>query len=246
MKICAAQTRPFKGDISRNIEQHKRLVDLAVSSNAEVIIFPELSITGYEPGLAKGVATDLNDSRLEVFQEISNDKNIMIGVGMPLNNIDGITISMIIFHPGQPRQVYSKQYLHSDEFPYFIGGNQQAFIGAGKNKMALSICYELSVLQHSANAHDNGAVIYVSSVAKSVSGMEKAFASLSGIAKQYAMIVIMANCTGHCDDFDCGGKTSAWNSEGILIGQLDDASEGVLIVDTDTGEVIERVLTLPA
>ncbi len=43
MKICAAQTRPSKGDIQRNIDNHKELVDLAVSKGADTVIFPELS-----------------------------------------------------------------------------------------------------------------------------------------------------------------------------------------------------------
>ncbi len=47
MKICVAQTRPVKGDIQTNIDNHKRLIDLAISNGADTIIFPELSITGY-------------------------------------------------------------------------------------------------------------------------------------------------------------------------------------------------------
>ena len=49
MKICVAQTRPIKGDIQSNIDHHKRLIDLAVSNGADTVIFPELSLTGYEP-----------------------------------------------------------------------------------------------------------------------------------------------------------------------------------------------------
>ena len=52
MKICAAQTRPVKGNIQQNIENHKKLINLAVVNGADIIIFPELSITGYEPELA--------------------------------------------------------------------------------------------------------------------------------------------------------------------------------------------------
>jgi len=58
MKICVAQTRPVKGDIQSNIENHKKFIDLAVSGGADTIIFPELSLTGYEPELAKELATN--------------------------------------------------------------------------------------------------------------------------------------------------------------------------------------------
>ncbi len=53
MKICVAQARPVKGDIPSNIDNHKKLIDLAILNGADTIIFPELSITGFEPELSK-------------------------------------------------------------------------------------------------------------------------------------------------------------------------------------------------
>lgn len=57
MKICVAHTRPVAGDIQSNIESHKKLLDLAIAHAAGMVIFPELSLTGYEPKLAKELAT---------------------------------------------------------------------------------------------------------------------------------------------------------------------------------------------
>src|SRR5687767_10393594 len=119
MRICAAQTRPIKGDIRNNIDNHKRLIQLAVSNGADAIIFPELSLTGYEPKLAKELATHQNDSRFEDFQTISNANQITIGVGVPTKTHAGVCISMILFQPGKPRQLYSKHYLHVDEEDFF-------------------------------------------------------------------------------------------------------------------------------
>src|SRR6478609_2724495 len=143
MKICVAQTRPVKGDIPTNIEHHKRLIQLASSNGANLIIFPELSLTGYEPELAKELATDPADPRFEAFQKISDVELITIGVGMPLKTDPGILIGMILFQPNIPVQTYHKQYLHADEYPYFICGPKQAGIWDKHNKIALAICYEL-------------------------------------------------------------------------------------------------------
>ena len=120
MKISVAQIRPVKGDVSANIETHKKMIALAVSYKADSIFFPELSVTGYEPELAQHLATDQADQKFDDFQEISNSRNITIGLGVPTKTNSGIKISMIIFQPDSPRQTYSKQQLHSDEFPYFI------------------------------------------------------------------------------------------------------------------------------
>jgi len=238
MRICVAQTRPAKGNIQANIENHKRLIELAVSNKTDIIIFPELSITGYEPELAAKLAGDINDSRLNDFQIISDSKNINIGVGMPLKTDKGILISMIIFEPNKPRQVYYKQHLHEDEFPYFICGEKKEPLG--ENKIAVAICYELSVPEHAKNAYRTGSEIYLVSVAKSVSGVEKAVKTLSETAKKYSMTVLMSNCVGHCDNFDCGGKTSIWNNKGTLLGQLDDTNEGILIIDTTTQVIMKE------
>jgi predicted amidohydrolase len=226
------------GDIRRNIERHKRLIDTAVTHQSDTIIFPELSLTGYEPKLAKALATHPGDGRFDDFQTISNAKQITIGVGVPTKHEAGICISMVIFRPYQPRQTYSKKHLHPDEEPFFVSG--QSFLGSigDKSNIALAICYELSVPEHAANANQSGAEIYIASVAKTANGVDKAATRLAEIARQYAMNVLMSNCVGSCDGAECAGKSSVWQDKGVLIGQLDDKEEGILVFDTDTKEVV--------
>jgi predicted amidohydrolase len=216
------------------------MIALAAANGAGYIFFPELSLTGYEPSLAASFATTAEDSRFDEFQTMSNSNRITIGVGMPLKNIPGIQIGMLLFQPGQARKTYSKQYLHPDEYPYFISGNQPVLLA--DNQLAIAICYELSVAAHIEQAIKAGAKIYVASVAKSVTGAEKAVEQLAAIAKGYSLPVLMSNCIGHCDDFDCGGKTAAWNNKGEMIGQLNDTLEGILIMDTITEEIVKKEL----
>jgi len=242
MKICVAQTRPVKGDIESNINKHKELISLAVSNGADTIVFPELSLTGYEPTLSKKLATHQDDPRLDDFQKISDNDNVTIAVGLPTKSTAGILISMIIFEPGKPRQTYSKQHIHSDEYPYFVNGQEQIFLNGNENKIAPAICYELSVAEHSENAFKNGAKIYVASVAKSVDGIDKAIKSLSEIATKYAMTVLMSNCIGLSDGFECAGKSSVWNDRGTLVRQLNGTQEGIIVIDTDTQEVFEETI----
>lgn len=235
MKICAAQTRPIKGDIESNIGHHKKLIELALLHHADFIIFPELSITGYEPTLAAQLAMHVDDKKLDVFQKISNDKNISIGVGAPIKTKIGICISLVIFQPQKTRQIYSKKFLHPDEKAFFVAGENDSI--DLPDDIALAICYELSVPEHSINAFNHGAKIYIASVAKSALGCEKSSQILSNIAAKYSMMVLMANCVGHCDNFECMGQTSAWGSQGVLLGQLDSVREGIVIIDTNILEL---------
>lgn len=218
------------------------MINIAVTHGADIIVFPELSLTGYEPGLAKSLATDQDDKILDSLQEISDTNKITIGAGMPTKSSSGIFISMIIFQPHQPRQTYSKQYLHEDELPYFINGESQVFLTMENIKIAPAICYESLLPEHSANASKNGTAIYFASVAKSTSGVEKAFKHFPEVANKYAMTVLMANAVGPCDNFESAGKTSIWNKNGSLVGQLNDSNEGILIIDTNTQEVIEKII----
>lgn len=242
MKICVAQTRPIKGDIQSNIDNHKKLIDLAVAHGADTIIFPELSITGYEPELAKELATTPNDSRFDDFQKIADDKQRTIGIGVPTKNERGICISMLLFQPGQARQTYSKKHLHADEKEFFVSGQNTSAVIDHNIKIAPAICYELSVPEHAENAFRNGAEVYLASVAKSAEGVAKAAANLSGIARKYSMTVLMSNCIGPCGGFESAGRSAIWNKQGMLLGQLSGTREGILMLDTDTQEIIAKTI----
>jgi predicted amidohydrolase len=242
MKICIIQARSIKGDIQQNIANHKKLITLAIANKADTVIFPELSITAYEPELAEELATDKDDSRFDVFQEISNTHQVTIGIGVPTKNYPNPCISLVIFQPGKARQLYSKKHLHADEEPFFTSGENFNDLKNGKNHIALAICYELSIAEHSENAYKRGASVYLASVAKTAGGAENAAQTLSAIAANYSMTVLMANCVGQCEGKTAGGKTAVWNNKGVLTGQLNDTDEGILIIDTETQEVIEKSL----
>ncbi|SEP14732.1 carbon-nitrogen hydrolase family protein [Paenibacillus sp. OV219] len=240
MKIAIAQMRPQKGNILQNIEKHKALISLAVSGQANAIFFPELSVTGYEPELAKDLATDKYDRRFDDFQHISDKHLITIGVGVPMKSISGILISMIIFQPNRSRQTYSKQKLHVDEFPYFVGGREQVLLTLDDIKIAPAICYESLQIEHAEQANELGADVYLASVAKSQNGISKATSHYPHLAKTYSMSVLMANCIGPCDNFESVGQTAVWNNQGNIVDQLNDTEEGILIYDVTTKTIMKK------
>lgn len=247
MKICAAQFRPIAGDIAKNIESHRSLIELAASQQADLIFFPELSLTGYEPALAKELATQPDDSRWDLFQELSDAHGIIISVGLPLlsdtsaaidraanTRVPGIQIGMIFFQPRQPRVWYAKQQLHSDELPYFVPGDKQLLLQTHGHTLAPAICYESLQPDHAANAARCGTDIYLASVAKPDRGIVKAFAHYPAIAKQHSLTVLMANSVGPSDNFISAGQSAVWNNRGELVSQLTDRDEGLLVFDTDS------------
>jgi len=238
MKIALAQINSITGNIEANIALHRQWIDIAITSKVDLIVFPELSITGYQPTLAKELAINKNDQRFSVFQNYSDLNNITIAIGTPSVTKNGIAISMLIFQPKLPRTLYSKQHLHKDEFPYFTNGSTQLILNIKGIKIAPAICYESLQHKHSDNASKLGADIYITSVAKSKEGVEKAITHYPIIATKHKMTVLMVNSTGYSDNFMNYGNSSAWNIKGNLIGNLDNKNQGMLFYNSENNNIV--------
>ena len=238
MKIAIVQLEPVKGNIERNIGIHTNWIKQAINKNTDLIVFPELSLTGYEPKLARSLATGQDDERLDCFQKLSDDNKITIGIGLPTGKEDELYISMIIFQPGKKRTTYSKQYLYPTEVSTFTAGSNPLILEFEHDIVAPAICYELSNREHSEFAARNKATVYLASVLNSVNGIDSDLQKLSDIARTYTMITFMANFTGESGGYRCAGKSSVWDENGEIIKQLGDQEEGLIIFDTKTKEII--------
>jgi predicted amidohydrolase len=234
MKLAVAQLKPTTGDIEKNISHHLAIVEMAISKRTSLIVFPELSLTGYEPSLANSLAIDPLDARLQDFQSLSDRGNITVGVGVPTRGAYGVLISIIFFQPNRSRQVYSKRYLHPDEEPFFVPGDNLNGLMVDNKKVSFAICYEISIPEHTRVALADGAQFYVASVAKFLHGIEKANMQLRATAKAFSVPVLMSNAIGPSDGGECAGQSSIWDGDGILRGQFDGIQQGILVLDTAT------------
>ena len=108
MNIALVQIQSAAGRISENVERHLELSAAAEAEGANAIVFPELSITGYEPGLAQELAMESLDLRLAPLKAAAETLAIAISVGMPLQTNGLPLISMFTFFPNGDDQIYSK------------------------------------------------------------------------------------------------------------------------------------------
>lgn len=236
MKLCAVQCRAHPGRIEHNLIEHLRLIDMAIEHRADLIFFPELSLTGYEPKLADALAATIDDPRLDVLQARADDANIIIGAGLPIRAPQGVHIAMVWFQPHTQRQVYAKQQLHRDEFPFFVAGDEHKVLVVGGHTLAPAICYESLQPNHAEAAASLGADIYLASVAKPARNVVTAYEHYPRIAQQHSMSVLMANAIGASDDFISAGQSAIWNPEGKLIASMGEQDEGFLLFDTESRE----------
>lgn len=237
MKICAAQLKPKPGAISENHKRHLSFAEHAAARNADLVVFPELSLTGYDAALAGKFVVDPLDKMFDDYHHLSRDYNITVALGAPTKSAAGINISLLIFEPGKPVQVHSKQYLHDDELPYFAAGTQFVTLKIANHTIAPAVCYESLLPEHAAMAVQRGADFYMTSVAKSEKGIAKAFNHYPQVAKKYGMPVFMVNSVGPADTFISAGQSAVWNNTGELRGKLPADREGLLWYDTKTDTV---------
>ena len=238
MKICIAQTKSESGNVSKNIQNHLKHIAHAIELKSDVIVFPELSITNYEPELAKDLATTVNDSIFNPFQNLSDINQITIGIGMPIKAINGIHISMLLFQPNKKRTVYSKRILHADELPYFVSSTNQPFLNVKGKTIALGICYETLERDPFIAAKKHNADAYIASVSKPNSGTDKAYTHFPLIAEEFEIPILMCNAIGYSDNFVANGLSAVWNKKGELVAQMDKENSGLLIYDTETEKVL--------
>ncbi len=240
MLLCCAQIKPVKGDVPANIKKHTALITVAASRQVDFILFPELSLTGYEPELAHELATTPEDKRFHIFSELSKLHRMTIAVGMPIRQDRGIVIGMLVFEPGKAVQLYAKQLLHQDEEAFFTAGNSPLIFEVKSKKIAPAICFESFHNRHAEQAYSFKAEIYAASVAKSAAGLEKAHCHYPEIAAKHSFFVMMANSTGFCDNFESRGQSAVWDRNGKQLGQLLPDVEGLLICNAQSKEV-ERI-----
>ena len=104
MKLCAVQLASLKGDVQANLERHLACIEQAAALGAELVVFPELSLTGYEPTLARQAALPVSSTRLDPLQAACDRLGITVAAGLPLPTPDGIRIgqSSAAVHRARP------------------------------------------------------------------------------------------------------------------------------------------------
>ncbi|MEM6641658.1 MAG: carbon-nitrogen hydrolase family protein [Bacteroidota bacterium] len=234
MKVALAQIAPVLGDIEANIRLHVQSINLAMENLADLVVFPELSLTGYACSFQAGISKAELASALEKFQQLSNEGKIAIAIGMPSRTSAGWRISMTLLQPGKKASTYSKNHLHDDEKTFFIEGDKQIIFDLAGYKFAPAICYESLLFAHAKRAVELGAQFYLCSVAKPQEDMERAFNHYSKIAVLFSVPVLMVNSVAQCDSFQSCGMSAVWDKNGDLLDKIPQNKPGILTFDTKT------------
>lgn len=231
MKVAIAQIVVEKGNLPHNLAKHLYCCQLAANEKADLVVFPELSLTGYEPELAQALAVELTDPVWETLKHSARKNQLVISVGMPLKTANGIQIGAVQVWPDGTLHPYAKQNLYTGEDQFFVPGTHDHQFTLQGEKISMAICADISDPQIPLRAHRQGATIFLAPVMVSKKGLTHDRTLLQQYAQQYRLLTVMANYGGQTGGYDCGGYSSVWSEKGELIEELAHDREGMLLLE---------------
>ena len=243
MVIAAAQACSIKGDIKANVKAHVAMARQAAERGARLVVFPELSLTGYEPELAAALATRPDDPRLAPLDRCSKRHGITIIAGAPIVCSRGKPfIGAWIFTPGRTF-LYRKRHLHPGEERFFSEGKGESrILSVDGTRVGTAICADTNHASHARIAAQRGARLYTAGVLISESGYAADVRNLRRIAKTHRMAVLMANHGSPSGGYQSAGRSAIWNEQGGCIAEAPCAGTALVIAVKErgrwTGEVV--------
>lgn len=215
-KIAVAQISSIKGKIDVNINTHLNAIHKASIKGVSIIIFPELSLTGYEPECAKPLAFTPNDLRLTPLIKVAKDYKMYVVVGAPLKTVNLPQIGAIVISPEGKILTYSKMNLHSSEEKFFSEGTSHLILEVEGKKIAMAICADTSNPEYVKSYVDKGIDIYVAGVLFSEGCYVIDTKQLENYAKSHKILVAMANYNSPTGGWIPVGKSGIWSRDGLL------------------------------
>lgn len=257
--LATAQTIPLRGDVSTNVGQHIRLALVAAAERARVVVFPELSLTGYELDLARELAFSPADSRLDPLIEVASAHAITLIAGAPVTMGSHLHIGAFIMAPDRSVALYTKHHLGAfssraspdgvvppAEATVFHPGDHDPSVALGGSTGAVAICADAGRPSHPEHAADRGATTYLASMFVIPSELERETANFETYARRHSMAVVMANYGGPSGGLASGGRSAIWSGSGELLARLDESGAGVAVAIENGARWRTRTLMLEA
>ncbi len=255
MKIAAAQVNPTVGDVAGNVDKILGYVARGKELGAQLVVFPELSLTGYPPRdlLERPSFIDRNIAALGDLAQKSKDVSILVGFveknlsaeGKPLYNaaalLEGGEIAYVSFKSLLPT------YDVFDEARYFEPAAGSAPLKIGGQKVALTICediwtdamcgprkYAKDPLGEMAKKKFQ-LIINMSASPWSIGRDALRAELMKAQAKQYNVPVICVNQVGGNDELVFDGNSIAVDPQGNVLAQAKPFEEDIILIDLDYG-----------
>jgi predicted amidohydrolase len=141
LAIAVAQMR-FRASIAENVSWMSEAIRSSAKAGAEVILFPECSVTGYNCDFATVSRAEI-DAALQTIASAARSARCYVLVGCPTFAERKRFNSLVVFDP-QGRKIfcYSKIHLTARDARFFTPGNMLAFFRLAGVPCTAIICHE--------------------------------------------------------------------------------------------------------
>lgn len=222
LTVSAVQYQALDGGVAANAAEHVRLVEDAASHGARLVIFPEMSLTGYNPvALADpDYWVQAQDLRLDGIREICRRSGITAVAGCGYRETDGTPrLASLAIHPDGSMEQSFKTHLHGQEKELFSPGQGAGLLELDGWRIALAICFDAAVPGHSADAAGDGADVYAVSALYTQGQEHRLALHLGARAMDNRIFGILANLGGMTGIGPSCGLSGFWGPDGQLVKQ---------------------------
>jgi predicted amidohydrolase len=246
VRIAIAQCAPALGAFERNLAMHDAWIQRARAAGAALVVFPELSLTGYYlKDLAADVACEASDERLRPIAEAS--RAIDICAGFVERGPDArLHIAQGYWSKGALVRVHRKVYLPTygifDDGRYFGPGERFEVFPSAVGPAGLAICEDLWHVSVPYLYAATGATVVLSpasSPGRGVAeggdlGTAESCRLMDRFYAQYlTLYVVFANRVGHEDGIAFWGGSEVVAPDGTVVARAPDFEEHLLVAEVD-------------
>src|SRR5579863_774619 len=262
MRIALGQINPTVGDLAGNLALMVRFAKHAVARNAELIVFPELSVTGYPPRdlVEKPGFIARSEAAVEHLAEATSDLPISIVAGYVGRSHKSTgkqaTNSAAVIRAGKVLMRQTKILLPTydvfDEARNFVAADTQSLWrtdGAQGSPVALTICEDAwndkQFWPHRLYGRDPvdeliqqgaGMIVSINGSPFHLGKRELREEMFRAMVRRHKVPAIVVNQVGGNDQIVFDGTSFAMDAEGNVIASAASFAEDLVIVDTTTGE----------
>lgn len=236
MVIAAAQIASARGDIAGNAARHLRFAEEAAKRGVRFLVFPELSLTGYELEIARDHVIHPDDAVLAPLRQLASRERMTAVVGAPVRGDRGaLHIGAIAMLPDGSVSTYAKVHVHSSEAHVFECGPGGADLAIDGLSVGLAICRDAAIPEHAAAAASRGVKLYAAGVMIDGEGYARKVPLMRGYAREYGIAVLMANYSGISGGEVSAGKSAIWGEDGEPVAESPGTEESLVIGSREGG-----------
>ena len=260
VNIALAQISTKLGDVSANLEKHLALTNQALSSGADLIVFPELSLTGYclqdlVPGVAHKASED--DPVFRPLLAISQKIDLVVGF-VDEDQRHRFFIAAAYLSGGRVVHVHHKAYLPTyglfDEGRFFAWGDSICAFDTRFGRFGVLICEDFWHASPPYLLWLDGADLFLFTSASPGRGLGKqpvleSARWVEDINRAYASLftsfVIHSNRAGFEDGLNFWGGSTIYDPNGELIAKGPYHEETLLVSEIDLNQLHRTRARLP-